>query len=155
MKQKKETWRRTVRVGAVRVYAFERSDRAGIFLKYTSSKRTGRDRRVKTKLAGDFSVRDGQGQLSAKLERQVIKAVERFAASLLVGEEPAVKSDKVRALTIHEGFDLLLDTEVGKFAMRSRRWEEVGRARHKNRADPWTPADLGVARPCRFAQHLA
>jgi hypothetical protein len=55
-----------------------------------------------------------------------------------------------QASSIGQGFDVVLSTEVGKFATRSRRWDEVRRARHKiervlGRGRTWeslVPADL-------------
>jgi hypothetical protein len=65
-----------------------------------------------------------------KLVRDVVKAVREFVAPLLLGQG-ARKADKPRALTLSMGFDRALDLRSGKYATRTRRWEEVSRARRK------------------------
>jgi integrase len=125
-----DLWSKTIKSASVSIYAFERSDRAGIFLKYSSPSKVGRDRRVKVKLPGDLGVRDAKGRLNSKLIANVTRAVERYAAALLLGQLPQAPVQSKR-LTLREGFQAALDIGSGKFATKSDRWAEVGRAQTK------------------------
>jgi integrase len=125
-------WRTTVPVGSQKVYVFEREDRGNaLFVKFSDPNKSGRDRRVKTRLPGGLTVRDDKGRLHPKLVRAVIHAVASFAAPLLRDESPRPASAAPRPLSLHEGFDLALGLESGKFADKTLRWQEVKRARAK------------------------
>src|SRR5687768_1529453 len=98
-------WRTTVRIGSHSVYAWERLDRGGaIFLKFTDPAAASRDRRVKVKLPGAHLVRDGKGRLNPRLIRDVERAIQRYAAPLLLGVTPRSTAPDAKDLTLSEGF---------------------------------------------------
>jgi integrase len=130
---KHEYWAHTLQIGTHSVYMFERLDRGrALHVKFTSPSRTGRDRRQKLKLPGDFTVRDKKGNVDPKMVAKVEKAVEQFVAPMLLLGAPApTKALPSESLTLGRAFDLALDLEKGKYPSKTLRWQEVDRARKK------------------------
>jgi integrase len=127
-------WKETVRIGMQGVYVWEREERSGaIFIKFTSPKKSGRDRRVKMKLPGDFRVRDSRGNIDPKRVTKVVKKVIGFCTPLLLDEQPTGVRSIERPLTLDDGFDRLFDLEMGKWATDTLRKKEVRRAYQKLR----------------------
>lgn len=130
----KDYWSTTVRSGDVSVYAWENLKRGGfVFLKFASEKTTAKDGRGKKKLPGDHTVRDDRGRLDSGRVERVEKAVGHVAARLALGEDPFAPAEEEEAppevMTVRRGFRIALDLESGKFAAKTRRYDEVARAR--------------------------
>ena len=157
-------WSTTVRSGDVSVYAWENLKRGGfVFVKFASEKTTAKDGREKKKLPGDHTVRDDRGRLdSARVER-VEKAVGHVAARLALGEDPFAPAEETDVppdvMTVRRGFRIALDLESGKFAAKTRRYDEVARARTRleRLLGPNTPlaAALDMTRVKRLWRDLA
>lgn len=132
IKADKDYWSKTYAFGRLRIYAWERLDRGGrIHVKFTSPLRRGRDRRVKMKLDGDLTVRDGRGRIDHRLVREVDATVNSLGAQLTLGQPTNAGRREDQPLVLAEGFRLALDLERGKFPAKTRRWEEVKRASQK------------------------
>lgn len=126
------SWYKPVKLGPFTVVAFERPDRQNaVYVKYSSPEKRGRDRRVKVRLPGDWCVRNSKGAIDPRREREILIEVARFAAPLLNGHLPAERVAEDRGLTLSGAFDLVMCTDRGKYPMKSRRWEEVNRARKR------------------------
>lgn len=133
--KEKPYWSISAKIGAGPgvVHAWERLERSGrVFVKYSVTGKTGRDRRVKHKLDGDITVRDLKGRLDARMVRRASDAVHALAARLQLGQPTrAALAPDDSDLTLRDGFLALLDHQTGKFSTPTRRWDEVRRAQGK------------------------
>src|SRR4051794_25157779 len=133
-RREKPYWSLTYKNGTASVYAWERLERGGrVFLKFASPARSGRDRREKQVLPGDYRVRDARGRIDKAKVREVEAAVRAFSAQLLLGQRPtsAQGDGSAAELSLTEGFAKALDIGSGKYPTKTLRWQEVARARTK------------------------
>ncbi len=150
MTTEKSYWSQTIQIGTHSVYAWERNERHGhIFIKFTDHRRSGSDRRAKMKVPGDLRVRNAKGAIEQKLVRVVLRRIEQLADQLFFGEAPS--GAKPREMTLSEGFDRVLDFDVGKYPTKTRRWDEVARAARRlcvllGKQKPWTEVGPGDVR---------
>jgi integrase len=127
----KEYWSKTYTFGDENVYALERIDRSGfVFVLFRDHSKHTAPKREKQKLSGNLRVRDSKGRIDKTRVKAVDNAVAKFAAQLRLGQRPD-ESRKQQAMTLHEGFEKLLDIGTGKYPARNLRWQEVERARKK------------------------
>lgn len=134
-KVKKDYWALTVKSGDVSVYAWENLARRGVvYVKFVSPTSSAKDGREKRKLPGDLSVRNERGRLDDTLVEEVNAAVKRIAARLALGEDPfseVAEEPQPEVLTLRRGFRLALDLTDGRFAVKTRRHDELKRAQAK------------------------
>lgn len=102
-----------------------------MFVKYAHPAKQGRDRRVKEKLGDGHVVRDTKGREDVRKIKEIDRAVEQLAHALLTGKLAVREEQHDQPLTLAEGFAKALDLTAGKYPTKTRRYEEVDRARKK------------------------
>jgi integrase len=126
------------------VVAYERLDRGGvIYVRYTDESLSTADRRIRRPLPDAPVIRDRHGKLIPKNVREVERLLREFHARILLKTPMVDAPPQQRPLTIAKGIELALDlTGQGKYATKTRRWEEVERAARRlerilGAATPW------------------
>lgn len=106
----RNSWSMRVGFPPLVLTAFERSDRGDVvFVRWTDSRKSGRDRRSKRSLG--LCVRDAEGALDPGLVAEAELAVRAFYTRLIAGKDPNYPD--AHTLTLAQGYALALDLSRG------------------------------------------
>lgn len=113
--KKNQPWRYEAGRGETHVVAFERIGEGrkpgSVVMRYTDSRKTGRDKRSSATLP--FLIRDEYGSLDADAVRRAEDEVEALATQLRCGDPVDIRPSSEKALTIFDGFTLVADPIEG------------------------------------------